>query len=521
MPKLLALARTPSPEENILTIWREWLSHATNDNFKIIEQPSEETNHHANLIDDEYRNLEALKQQLTALHHEVMKQESKIFKLISADFHACKGLKCYIQTTMKKVPDFVHLMKTHFKHQHKNTTLTAWTCAWTNSENPVMDAKNEIEATEYLGPLPSRPADLDAIKPWHNPHDLPPSKDMDGEDVPANPFPDNFGPPYGEPEDGKSHPPFWPNGGPPFRPPFCREDGCHPPFTPPTEWIEKHGPPGAGFPPPWRPNDEPPATHPLDTQPTHRPRPHIPHPAPRHRHYRLILSVATFSVTVLILGVLFKLLRVYLSNPRVMADRAAKIEECRNRRAYRRAACQHRMKQLISRFRRRRDSTNDDYEEKRAMLRQRTSESQAGDDVMRADINSLRRAHEIVGQLMLAEEGRAQRDTSRVSTPRNVSPSNSGRSIHSVSTLPPYVAPPPRYSQELSRDMVVVDGFRYTPSNSEATVTSSASSFIIDDDATVSSVVDCRSRMSFDTESLSPSKKSLELAGDRLRRDFE
>jgi len=69
--------------------------------------------------------------------------------------------------------------------------------------------------------------------------------------------------------------------------------------------------------------------------------------------------------------------------------------------------------------------------------------------------------------------------------------------------------------------MEVVDGFRYTPSNSEATPPSSASSFVLDDDMTESSVVDCRSRMSIDTESVPQSEKSLELASDRYRGQFD
>lgn len=81
--------------------------------------------------------------------------------------------------------------------------------------------------------------------------------------------------------------------------------------------------------------------------------------------------------------------------------------------------------------------------------------------------------------------------------------------------------------------MEVVDGFRYTPTQSEATPDSSVSSFIIDDGdlCTESSVVDCRSRLSMDTESLAPSRsddpangkdmKSLELAGDRYRGQFD
>lgn len=162
------------------------------------------------------------------------------------------------------------------------------------------------------------------------------------------------------------------------------------------------------------------------------------------------------------------------------------------------------------------------------MLQRSNSASQIESHIVGADINSLRRAHEIVGQLMRAEEGRLGQDSSS----GNVTPSSSRsvRSLQTVTTLPAYAPPPPRYSQELSRDLDVVDGFRYTPTRSEATeIASSASSFVMNDDdlCTESSVVDCQSRMSLDTASATPSvaagrsKKSLELAGDRFRGQYD
>lgn len=84
--------------------------------------------------------------------------------------------------------------------------------------------------------------------------------------------------------------------------------------------------------------------------------------------------------------------------------------------------------------------------------------------------------------------------------------------------------------------MEVVDGFRYTPSQSGVTPTSSEfassiSSFVLNDEdlRTESSVVDCQSRMSMDTGSVAPSvfdaergrsEKSFELAGDQYNGRF-
>lgn len=227
-------------------------------------------------------------------------------------------------------------------------------------------------------------------------------------------------------------------------------------------------------------------------------------------------------MTVVILALLLTALKVYLANPRVQADRAARREECRTRREYRRAACQHRFRQLVSRFCPR---GTDDYEEKQAMLQQADSVG-ATQHLMGADINSLRRAHEIVGRLMRAGEGRMENDSPR-QTPKEEEPpiassSRSVRSLQTTTTLPPYTPRPSGYSQELSRDTEVVDGFRFTPSQSDATVTSSASSFILDDADlyTESSVVDCRSRLSMETESINNSQ-TRETSRDRFRGNLD
>lgn len=167
---------------------------------------------------------------------------------------------------------------------------------------------------------------------------------------------------------------------------------------------------------------------------------------------------------------------------------------------------------------------------------QRVNSVDASGHLLGADINSLRRAHEIVGQLVRAEQSRMPGSHAHLhhvhpySDGAEASSSSSVRSLRTTTTLPPYAPPPPRYSQELSPDTQVVDGFRYTPSQSDATTTSSASSFVFDDAdlATESSVVDCASRISIDTENVSVApdqgdrnRKILELAGDRFRGQFD
>lgn len=301
----------------------------------------------------------------------------------------------------------------------------------------------------------------------------------------------------------------------------------------------------------------------------------MPHPAPRPRHFKLILATVGLFTSLLIFIALFKGLRIYCANPRVRAERAARIEERRNKREYRRAACKYHFQQVLSRFRRRsRSQDATDYEEKRAMLRGRNSTSaippttmdiNIEDHIIGSNIESLRRAHEIVGQLMLAEEGRSQTHPQLQICPqfqpdRNTQYYNHGpnlpsssRSVHSIrttTTLPAYIPPPPRYSQELAREIHdVVDGFRYTPTQSGHTPSSSTSSpstFMLDDESdnehgngvanvdndtdvdvgTESSVADCISRMSFSTETEADAevmrrKGSFSLAGDRYIGRFD
>lgn len=113
---------------------------------------------------------------------------------------------------------------------------------------------------------------------------------------------------------------------------------------------------------------------------------------------------------------------------------------------------------------------------------------------MQNEIRDLRRAHEIVGEMVRAEQGRqrlyheANFGSSRPGPIYEIGESSSTSGSMGVPTLPEYQAPPPSYEAELEGEITVVDGFRYTPSNTGSTPDSS--------------VVDCNSRMSFETGSL-------------------
>lgn len=453
------------------------------------------------------------------LHQKFRDQENVILALIKSDFQSCSGITCYLQTAIRKAPDFYTFLTTHFRPVPEYAKNGTWSCPWTSGKSG-----EEVPLKEHAEP--GHGAEGSSHPPFSFGDDGGHPDFSPSRPPPPPPSPEDIPPQFGTLEDKPVPPPPPPSEAEPFQ--FGGSDTSTPPPSHPghpnsaSDQLEH---------PPWKPNHG---------YPNHRP--HHPFRWPhhgRHHNYKLKIVLATTAlvITLVIFIILFKSIRIYLSNPRVQADRAARREECRNRREYRRAACQHRIRQCFSRLRGRRRSRSpgtDDYEEKRAMLLRRNSETQISSHILGADIISLRRAHEIVGRLMRAEEGRIQNNPSAPSsTISEVQPiassSRSIRSLQTTTTLPPY-APPPRYSQELSRDMEVVDGFRYTPSTEATEVASSASSFILNDDdlCTESSVVDCRSRMSMDTDSVAPSftdrtrsKKSLELAGDRFRGQFD
>ena len=112
------------------------------------------------------------------------------------------------------------------------------------------------------------------------------------------------------------------------------------------------------------------------------------------------------------------------------------------------------------------------------------------EDVMQSEIRTLQNATDLVRDLVRAEEGRARTDLNAYPSGyySRYSPAELEVGVGSsrLSDVPPsYVAPPPRYEEELEGELTVVDGFRYTPSNT--------------DDTPESSIVDCSPRLSFET----------------------
>ncbi|KAK5190319.1 hypothetical protein LTR96_006332 [Exophiala xenobiotica] len=349
----------------------------------------------------------------------------------------------------------------------------------------------ESEAEQESHPRPQfEESSKDPVHPHHPPFEF----DEPGEHGPPH------HPPWFDPEDkehphhppwfdgpgGEDHPPPPPDGPPPFhgRPPF---DGPpHPHFGPP------HGPPpGHHGPPPWAPGSHggPPDRH--HGRPHGPPRPGLLGPDGRRSlEYKLTSAVLSLLLLVIVSAVLFKLIRTKTSwyrDPRRQAERAARREERRTKKLYRKAACKHKFSTWWKRYQ---TKPTDDYEEKRQMILE-----QEGilEDVMQNEIRNLQvqSASDFVRDIIRAEEGRVRSDHrghvyengySRAYTPAEL---EAGVGSSRLSDIPPSYSAPPAYEEELAGELTVVDGFRYTPSNT--------------DDTPESSVVDCSPRLSFET----------------------
>lgn len=440
------LESTPVPDINEKTIAQHWTS--TQETPKFVVVPSTVLNDQTfpDEIQQELRKLYEIKATIGRLHHRYMRQEHHILEMIKKDFSECHGARCLLQTAVKKAPDFFELLKAHFRHRPD------WNKQHGHDFN--FDEMHDLQIQSERD-MPFHHDDLDgptsmyAFKANHDP----------------------FLPAFHQPQPHGAPPP--PSPPPPFPDHGEHESGNHPPHPPPPSPHGHKGHP----PPPWH----------------HGPGQHGPHFWHRHgpHHHPFFFSLGSISVFVIVASLLFRIVRKktgLFRNQRRRRDRAARREECRNRAAYRTAAMRHQWKRWWSQFRHP-EGTND-YEEKRSrILRQ----DDVLEDVMQSEIRDLRRAHEIVDDMMRADGQRHRLyhqanfgSTSRAVTPAGSPRSNDREDVDStVGTLPLYQPPPPSYEQELEGDMMVVDGFTYTPSQTDSTPDSS--------------VVDCNSRMSFDT----------------------
>jgi hypothetical protein len=299
------------------------------------------------------------------------------------------------------------------------------------------------------------------------------------------------------------HPPHWRK--PHHFLPICRLPPHHKPphHKPPHHEPPHHGPPHHGPPPHGKPPGDdqnpfhdgpeddgraphPHAQHEEDGPPP--PPPHLDFGPPHHGEGPIkALKIVKYSVIGFLLAFLVIALHRRGCTPTKRAERKALREECRRRRAFRRAAHKHIIRRFLSRISGNGidDESTADYEEKREQL---LSESE--DDLsttMTEEIVQFRNAASVVDDMVSAEEGRARtvayvhghqpepipipaREESALMRGYDI-----GSQVGDGEELPAYED---HDGSEMSS--VIADGFRYTPGSSEYSPQQSASGSVSD-----------------------------------------
>ena len=229
--------------------------------------------------------------------------------------------------------------------------------------------------------------------------------------------------------------------------------------------------------PPPQTGADPPLTPPTDGQGSSSSYPHnhphfLPHELEDEQHHSPLhrtLGVLTRSAIFLSVVSFFRLIFKRCRSPRRCAEYAARREERRNRRLYRRAARRQRWNNWFDWFCRRQPSSEPSsfpYDEKRALV---IDQESILESAMQAEIYELRNAHEVVNNIVRAEEGRCIHELD----------GGMGGVRSNTLSLPDYDSrseggstEPPTYEEQMAGDSVV-DGFQYTPEGTRSTPASS------------------------------------------------
>lgn len=427
---------------------------------------------HVSALQAEIQRMETLLNEMDQLRFQLHQSGLTIKALIKHEFKSCSSVKCLWRTAVERFPDVKKILALKFEHHHAKPRDK-------QSQHSLSDNCSDDGCTPEI-------EHIDLVDPGFIPEDLPLST------IPSTytPNPEIAHPPSEEPNypDHLVHPP------PPLppmakpQPEIDNEESEMLPHMP--EHLPLEGP-GSSF----LPHDHPEVL----SGDRHR----GPQGYNHHGHMilfsdRIMRTASILLLITIISSIIFACIKRKVKifrDPRRRAERAARREERDTRRAYRRAACRHKWTRFWSRFQFRSPNSSSDYEEKREMILEQEG---SANDVVQGEIRSLRQAHEIVGELLRAEEGRARlyRGSNLRSSQQTLSDDQSDIGIGSSSRsepLPSYGPPPPTYEEEITGDFTVVDGFSgYTPSSSG--------------DTPDSSVIDCSPRLSFDT-GMTPSIK--------------
>jgi hypothetical protein len=375
----------------------------------------------------------------------------------------------------------------------------------------------------------------DGMPPKHgeSPHDGPPNFNGPPPHGPPPHGPPPHGPPHDGPPNFNGPPPHGPphDGGPDFKgpppPPHGHPHDGPPGFEgppPPPHGHPHDGPPDFEGPPPpphGHPHDGPPDSegppppphgHPHDGPPDFEgPPPHgHPHDGPHHGgppedqdHMRFdgpgsqgpgphhgppgpplnrIFTIVKFTAVGFLCAFLLLALHRRACTPKRRADRQARREERHRRRAYRRMAHKHMITRLLARI-----SGNpsgdefDDYEEKREALLASAEDGMS--TTMTEDITQLRNAAHVVGEMVVAEEGRAMSISPSESASLQASEERPLLQDFEMTMLTQVGGEElPAYEDNDGSEMssVIADGFRYTPGGSNYSPSHSPSGSVSD-----------------------------------------
>jgi hypothetical protein len=221
----------------------------------------------------------------------------------------------------------------------------------------------------------------------------------------------------------------------------------------------------------------------------------LPHTRPHDEQVALQRKLGLAIIVLVLLVILSALVIraiIKFRDPRRRAERAARWEERRTKRLYRKAACKHKWRTFWKNLCTRKPGT-EEYEEKRATLLEQDGLLEDDDGGLQKEVRTMQNATDFVRDLVQAEEGRARNVRSGNHYADGFEPAVLGGDVgssRSSDIAPSYktdVTPPPGYEEEFDGEVMVVDGFRYTytPSNT--------------DDTSESSIVDCSPRLSLET----------------------
>jgi hypothetical protein len=419
-------------------IWKEWLvpDHDRLSAAPALSDPQVSVDV---LLQVEYAKLAKLQEDTAILHERIHATLKVIMGLLKQKFTACSSVRCLWDTAVSEASPIANLIASHFQQQKK--LLSG--CKQGDVQSPC-SAKTEAEMT------------LDALEVSHDELD------------------DFLAAPASSSAPSLSH--------------LKSTATLYDPSQPTTRAVAASSPTSYAQAAPTSS-----AAHSASPSPTMRAsivRPHA-NEDQFALQRKLGIAIIVLVLLVIISGLVIRAV-IRFRDPRRRAERAARWEERRTKRLYRKAACKHQWRTFWKNIWTRKQRP-EDYEEKRCTILAEEALLAEDGSGLSKEIRTMQNTSDLVRDLMQAEEGRARGVRCGQAYPDGFEPAalrGPAGSSASSDIAPSYksdMTPPPRYAQELDGEMVIVSGFGYyyTPSNT--------------DETPESSIVDCSPRLSLDT----------------------